>query len=760
MDKINITEELSQNFIDFSYEANSCRAFADARDGLKPGQRACLWEMYKNGYLSNKPHVKSAKISGGVISSWWPHGNTAIYETFARMSQDWINNIPEVDWHGGNGSQIISAEPSADRYTEARLSKAAEDGLMYGLKKKNVPMILNFSEDAEWPEVLPAIFPRLLVNGCQGIGLTISNTWLPHSLSEVSRVICEYLETGELNIKDLAPDFPTGGVIINKNDLYKIYTEGKGKAVVRAKVEIKGNAISILELPYQVYVEPLIDDIKKLIVSGEFDEIEEINNKSDKTRLLIEIISSNPSVTLDKLYQKTDLQKSYHANQWALISKTPKLLNLQQYLDVYVNHNIECIKREYQFDYDKAKARLEIISGLLKALEDIDNIIALIKASRSAEDAKQNLINKYSLSIAQATAIVEMKLGKLANLERIELEKEAKELEEKIEKIEKILSSKSNQIKIFKDRLTTFTGKFGRPRRTQLAQIEVPVVDNIKKPAIEEKECLVTVNKKGNIIVRSDTNNSKEQNRNINVFSRKMSTLDNLFVFSSAGKTYKIPVSSIPEGKGSPITTLVGFEPNETPLYYSPISDKKFIVFATKKGLVKKVPLSEYIGMKRKVLKATKIKDGDSVVGVTSINQEKIMLITRKGFSIFFNSSDLPISSRISVGVKGIELEQDDEVVALLVSEDSSGYLAIATISGLGKRVSLEEFPVQGRAGKGVICTKRKVTGAAIVGKKTELIVNGTRLIKAEALPVLSRDAEGNEILKSGEAVTAIEIKE
>ena len=286
---IDINQELHQNFLDFSYEANSQRAFADARDGLKPGQRACLWEMYSKKYSSNKPHVKSAKISGGVVANWWPHGTTAIYDTFARMSQNWINNIPEVDWHGANGSIQISGEAAADRYTEARLAKSTEDGLLFNINKHTVPMKPNFSEDDEWPVVFPAIYPRLMVNGCQGIGSTVANVWLPHNLNELTTILENYLTTGKLDFSTLAPDFPTGGILINKNDVKKIYETGKGKAVVRAKTDIKGNTISITEIPYQVYVEPLIESIKKLMIDNTITDILNIDNKSGKNKLLIEI---------------------------------------------------------------------------------------------------------------------------------------------------------------------------------------------------------------------------------------------------------------------------------------------------------------------------------------------------------------------------------------------------------------------------------------------------------------------------------------
>lgn len=465
---IDICDELRQNAVDFAYEANSQRAFADARDGLKPGQRACIWEMYEKGYTSTKPHVKSAKVSGGVIASWWPHGDVAIYETFARMSMPWINNIPEIDWHGANGNQIIGNAPASSRYTEARLSKATEDGMLQGIKKNNVPMIKNFSEDAEWPEVLPSIFPRLLVNGCQGIGYTLANTWLPCSLNEVSAAIINYIKTGEIDNNAVKPDFPSGGIIINGKELYKINESGRGKVVLRARTEIKKDSILITELPYQVYVEPLIDDIKKLIIEDTIIGIKDIYNKSDKKKLLIEIEceKGKSAQVLKQLFATTDLQKSYNANQYALVSKTPALLNLKDYFDIYIKHNLECIKRENEFDLKKASDRIEIVDGLLKALEDIDNIISLIKKSENAAKAQENLINKYDFTANQAKAIVEMKLGRLAHLESIELNQEKEELSNKIKEINNILSNSNKQRDILIDKLAAFTKKYGSPRKT------------------------------------------------------------------------------------------------------------------------------------------------------------------------------------------------------------------------------------------------------------------------------------------------------
>ena len=773
MNQIDITHELSQNFIDFSYEANSQRAFADARDGLKPGQRACLWEMYKSGYTSNKPHVKSAKISGAVTANWWPHGNVAIYETFARMSQDWINNIPEVDWHGGNGSQIISAEPSADRYTEARLSKATEEGLLYGLKKRNVPMILNFSEDMEWPEVFPAIFPRLLINGCQGIGVTIANTWLPHDLVDMAEVINKYLDTDVLDYSSLAPDFPSGGIIINKKDLYKIYETGKGKAILRAKTEIKGNSILVTELPYQVYIEPLIEDIKGLIKSGDLDDIEEVNNKSDKNRLLVEIVCGNPVKTLDKLFRMTDLQKSYSANQWALVSKTPELLTLKEYLDIYINHNLTCIVKESEYDYSKAKDRLEIVEGLLKALEDIDNIIALIKASKSSSDAKDNLMKKYQFSEPQAKAIVDMRLGKLANLEKVELNQERNNLVSSIEQTLLIINNKDKQKEIFSERFNAFVKKFGSHRKTEVIQLDIP---KEKKEVVvpDPIDCVVVISNKG-LIKRIPKKAFKPQKRNtvgvktngdITIFSTSTNTQDTLMVFSSKGKMYRLLVDNIPEGTntstGVLLSNLITFEENEVPMAYTTLArDNKnqYIFFATKRGIIKKVALSEYDAMKRTGIVSIKLKEGDELAAVTFINQEEMILITKNGMSIRFSTAGMPLSSRIAQGVKGMNVAEDDYVIAALPISESAEYLAVVSEDGLGKKTELKEFASQGRGGKGILCYKGKLGGAILLNKDDNILISGDNssiVVSIEDLPLLTRTSLGNVMVKNNKKVISI----
>ena len=769
INNIDICDELKQNFIDFAYEANSQRAFADARDGLKPGQRACLWEFFVKGYTSNKPHVKSAKVSGGVIATWWPHGDVAIYETFARMSQPWINNIPEVDWHGSNGNIVIGSAPASSRYTEARLNKAIEEGMFQGLKKKNVPMILNFSEDEEWPEVLPAIFPRLLVNGSQGIGVTVAQTWLPHNLTELSEVIVKYVRTGELDFSNLAPDFPTGGTIINKKDLPNIYKSGKGKAVVRAKASVEDNKIIITELPYQVYVEPLIEEIKELIQKDELTGIEEVYNKTDKKRLLIEIeCSGTPLTILNKLYAMTNLQKSYSANQFALVSKTPQLLNLKSYLDIYIQHNLECIRKEYEFDLDKAKSKLELVEGLLKALEDIDNIIALIKGSASAAAAKITLSEKYGFTENQARAIVDMKLGKLAHLESVELNEEKVQLTSNIENYTNFLKSAESQNEEFLNRLIAFAKKYGTTRKTVVAQIEIPKEE--KETVYVEPEKCVVVMTEGGLIKRVPTSSFRTQKRggkgvktqdDITSAVIRTNTVDSLMIFSNQGKMYRLLVNDIPVGtnttKGVGVKGLVPMEPEEQPtVIYSVYkdTDAKYVLFVTKNGLVKKTALEEYTETKKKTgIAAIKIKEGDELVYVTLVKDEDIVIATANGQCIRFNSMEVGATSRTTSGVKGINLNAEDYVIAATPVRDTNDELAVFTKSGLGKRMKLSELPSQKRGGKGLKSIKDALIAAVamVSDEDTMLLVgNNTSIcVVANELPSLSRGTNGNQMIKT-----------
>ena len=699
--------------------------------------------------------------------------DVAVYETFARMSQPWINNIPEVSWHGSNGNVVIGPEPASSRYTEARLSKATEDGMLQGLKKNVVPMILNFSEDEEWPEVLPAIMPRLMINGSQGIGVTIANTWLPHNLNEVANKIFHYLVTKTIDFNSIAPDFPSGGIIVNKDELHKIYETGKGKAVVRGRAEVKGSSIIITELPYQVYVEPFIEEIKKLVLDNTIPGIKDIYNKSDKTRLMIEIdCDENPDKILNQLYKLTDLQKSFSANQWALVGKTPRLLTFKDYCDIYIAHNIECIKREHTFDLNKAKDKKEIISGLVKALEDIDNIIALIKKSDNSTAAKENLIKIYNFTENQAKAIVDMKLGRLSHLEKVELNKELEDLIATIENLNNILSSQEKIENILIERLSNFVKKYGSNRRTSLMNIAIKTEDKEIETVVPE-DVVIILSQNGEI-KRVPAKNFRVQRKNgkgvksiddaiLDTISTN--TIDHLMLFTSKGKMFKMIVDNIPEGtnasKGTRINSLINLESDEHVIAITSLNRKsnaKYVVFFTKNGLIKKTELEEYMKVKRgSGIVAINLKDGDSIANVNFLNDEDVIVITKNGMSIRFETKLISPIGRVTAGVKSIKLADDDEVLAGIPITDPNDYVAVFTEKGFGKKSKLEDFPVQGRAGKGVLIYKPtpatgKLTGAVMISEKDNLLLAGrpnSICISATDVPLLTRASVGNIMIKN-----------
>ena len=681
---------------------------------------------------------------------------TAIYDTFARMSMPWINNIPEVDFHGSNGNQVIGAAPAADRYTEARLAPASEQGFLSEMKKNPVPMIKNFSEDEEWPEVLPAIFPRLAINGSQGIGVTVAQVWLPMNLGELTSAIKGYIHSGALDVSEGLIDFPTKGIIINKDDLHIIHETGKGKVILRGKVEIKGNNILITELPYQVYVEPFIDDIKKLIKEGTLTGIDDILNKSDKKRLLVEIgCTENPEQVLKMLYAKTDLQKNFNANQFALVGKTPKMLTLKDYIDIYVQHNLNCIQKEYQFDLDKATKKLEVTQGLIKALASIDDIITLIKQSDSSKDAISKLMAKYEFTEVQAKAIVDMKLGRLAKLEAIELNKTEQGLQNDITEFNHILNSETNQKELFLTRLDTFTKKFGFPRRTQLAQIEIPK-ESKSKPEFVPESCGIVITTAHTI--KRMVKTAKPKANEYFLMNQETDTGDWLSVFTAAGKMYKIQTKDIPEGttasKGIGVAALLEMG-SDTPVAYflhSQFGDGT-LLFVTSRGQIKCAKMEEFTSTRKGGVIATKLREGDSVTAVMEYHGEDVEVITKKGMSIHLRGNDIPTQGKNTLGVKGMNVAEDDSVAqVLLIPKDTIGLVVIAE-TGQGKRIPVSELPPQGRGGKGVSITpKNDFAGAVFVTKEDSRILfvmpSGVKSESARQIPLHSRVNTGVQIIK------------
>lgn len=777
----NLSRELEQNFIEYAVAVNSDRALPDSKSGLKPVARRILWGAYDSGYTSSKEHVKCARIVGDVMGKWHPHGDSSIYGALVRLSQPWIMRYPLIDFHGNMGN-ISGDGPAAYRYTNARLAKITEDGLLNGLKKKNVDFIPNYDENANEPITLPAIFPNLLCNPNSGIGVAMACSWAPHNLKEVAQAIYDVMDGKEPTLP--GPDFPTGGLIINKNDIPQIMATGRGTVKVRGQYKIEKNNIVFYEIPYGVSTEAILNSIGKACDEKEIEGISEVVDESSKKEIRI-VISCKKDVNVEgvvkKLFAKTNLQSSFSYNQVGLVDKTPTELNLKDCINIYIEHNIDCLKKELEFDLAKAKARLHIVDGLLIALEDIDNVITLIKKSENSAKAKEGLKSKYNLSEEQAKAILDMRLSKLAHMEKIALENEKKELINTINDINDILINKSRQLSIIRERLVAIVKKYGDNRRTELAQIEVPKDDKEIEAVIPEDVVVITtqtgyikrVPKKSFKVQRKKGKGVKSADSVIlDAFSTN--TIDTLMVFTSKGKMYKILVNNIPAGtnvsKGVPLTTLINCGNDESIVAVTSLNrktDAKYVVFITKKGLVKKTELEEYTKIKRSTgIAAIKIKDGDDIANVTFLKDEDLILITKKGQSIHFITTDIKPIGRTTSGVKGIKMDEDDEIVIGLPIHNEKDKVAVFTSKGLMTQTELDEFPCQGRGGKGLMIYKPKestgnIIGALMLSEEDNILAIGrpnSICISAREVPTIKRGGAGNLMIKDSIITSVVKL--
>jgi DNA gyrase subunit A len=705
------------------------------------------------------------------MAAYHPHGDSSIYGALVRLSQNWVMRYPLIDWHGSNGN-ISGDGAAAMRYTEARLSKLAEDGMLAGLKKKNVNFTVNFDETLDEPVTLPAVFPNLLCNPNTGIGVAMACNWLPHNLNEVAQSIYDYMDGKEVTLP--GPDFPTGGIIINKNDIPNIMKTGHGSVKVRGRYKIEKQNIVFYEIPYGTTIEGLLNEIGEVCDSKEVEGVVEAHDESNKKGIRI-VIKCDKDTNLDviaaKLYLKTNLQTSISYNQVALIDKTPTELNLVDCIKIYIEHNLDCIQKEAEFDLIKASDRLEIVDGLIKALEDIDNIIALIKNSESAAAAKEALIAKYQFTENQAKAILAMRLSSLAKLEAIELNKEKNELETKIKDLKNIISSQERKEEILKERLQSLVKKYGDARRTELAQIEVPKEEK-EIEAVVPEDVVVILSQSGDIkripsksfrVQRKNGKGVKSEDDAI-LGTISTNTVDNLMLFTSKGKMFKLLVDNVPVGtnisKGIKVNTIINMEADEKIIAMTSLhreSNAEYVVFFTKKGLIKKTKLEEYMKVKRSTgIAAINLKEGDSLANVTFLNDEEVVVITRKGMSIHFSTADIGAIGRVTAGVKSIKLMDDDEVVVGLPIHKETDKVAIFTSKGYAKQCVLDEFPYQGRGGKGVVVYKPteitgNVAGAAMIDEKDNILLVGTPnsiCISSKDIPLLSRVSTGNIMIK------------
>jgi len=776
-----LTQELGVNFIEYAVAVNTDRAIPDAKSGLKPVARRILYDCYINGNNYTKKHVKCASIVGDTMGRFHPHGDSSIYGALVRLAEDWTMRYPLIDFHGNRGNRDGDG-PAHYRYTEARLAKITEDGMLVGLKKKNVDYVPNYSESEDEPVTLPSYFPNLLCNPNTGIGVAMACNWAPHNLNEVAQAIYDYMDGKEPMLP--GPDFPTGGIVINSKDIPAIMRTGRGSVKIRGKYHMEGNNIVFTEIPYGVITEPLIESIGKLCDDGEIVGITDIQNESTlKTgfRLVLKCAKdANIAKIIAQLFQKTDLQSSFSYNQVALIDKTPTELNLKDCCKIYVEHNSECIKRETTFDLQKANARLNIVEGLLKALEDIDNIIVLIKKSESSVKAKDALMAKYGFNEEQAKAIIDMKLGKLAGLERIEIENEKAELIETIKTLNAILANPLNELR---KRLQEIVKKYGDARRTELTHIEEPKSKEEKEIANVPPEKCVVVLTEGGSVKRIPATSFRTQKRggkgvktqdDITEAVIRTNTVDSLMIFSDKGKMYRLVVNNIPEGtntsKGTPIKALIEMETGENiQTIYSIYrdTDAKYVLFVTKNGLVKKTALTEYVGTKKsKGIGAINIKEGDALSAVTLINEEPIILVSKNGQMIKFNSNEISATGRLTSGIKGITISADDEVVAALPLRHSEDQLAIFTTKGYGKKIAQKEITLQKRAGKGVACYKPSdingyISAAQLISDEDIVLLVGDKTsvcLNATEIPELGRISLGNIMLKGNKILSVSKV--
>lgn len=677
---MDIIQEVSQNFIDSAYDTNTNRAFPDARDGLKPGMRACLWTMYKQGYTSNKPHVKSAKIDGYVAANFWPHGTVAIYETFARMSQPFTNILPEVEFHGANGNVILGGNAiAADRYSEARLSDMAERYMLSGVNKNAVNMQLNFSEDEEWPTVLPSVFPRLLVNGSQGIGVSIANSWCCHNLTDTINVLKGYIQEDKVDNDNYLPDWPCGATIVNKDDLPRINITGKGKIITEAKYDIVGKEIRFTEFPFQVYIEPLIEEIKEGVEQDKIHNISEVFNKSDKKQTLLTVTCTNTArvqSTLEELFSFTSLRSQFNVNQIAIVGKTPKLLTLKEVCSIYAEHNLSCIKREHQFDLDKTNDRIEILDGLAKALNDIDGLIKLIKESESAAKAKEKILS-YGFTERQTDAILGMKLSRLAHLEVKEIRAELEEKQALAKKLEEIVGSQEKQKKILVERLNNLAKEFGDTRRTQVIQKEIKKMSAAK--AREEKtpeDVVICLDKLGYV---KSVPLGKFRSVAANVREEKTRTDKMVNFYSSLGKAYRLKASSfktcLNSDKGMALGAILNLEQGETIVDFSVNSECARVFFATKQGKIKVLAAKDVDGatQNKRGLPMIKLSIGDELVSVDCMDDKKYVVLESEDRQLVFPLSSIRASGKASSGRIGIALKEDESVTSVKLLDSAGG---------------------------------------------------------------------------------------
>ena len=716
MSNHDVCAELGQNFIDYAYAVNTDRAIPDAADGLKPVARRILWSMNQEKFFHDKSYVKCARVVGDVIGKYHPHGDTSVYDAMIRLAQEWNMRYPIIDWHGNKGN-IGGDGAAAMRYTECRLNPLAEVGFLNAINKNVVDMRPNYSEDIEEPVLLPALFPNLLCNQTSGIGVALACNWLPHNLKDIINIVLiPFIKGEEIDYTNLFPDFPTGGTIVNQDEVASIYRTGKGKVVLEAKYkEETRNGKKLLvfyEIPYNTKIEysdqgkskGIIPQLREGIIKEKITGVEDVRDESSKqVRIVVELAAdANIDITLNQIFAETDLRQTYNANQVALIGKTPHLLNLNQVANAYMGHNLYCIKREFEFEYQKTIDRLHILEGLIFAVQRIDSIIRVIRG----ESTHKNLGAAYpELSERQVKAILDMKLGRLSKLEEEKLVQEKEKKEEYAAYCKDIATFAKRQKEVLIERLEKLCAEFGDDRRTDVTQKKI-IKPTAKKPITQiiPQDVIVTYNKLGYLQRIPVKAYRAVKNDNI-VNSFKTQTTDMIVLFSSLGKVFRIGVDNIAEcgmkDKGTAVGSILNLEANEKILnIFSMNIDEKhpYIVGFTKNGLVKKSDKTIYLGetQNKKGMKAAGLVDGDEYISWYECNGDYAVMVSNNSYIIQFELDKVNPVGKTARGVKGISLEDGDYVIEALVCHP-----AVDTIEFKKYNKTIKGIKVQGRAGKG-----------------------------------------------------------
>lgn len=731
-----IEEEMKNAYIDYSMSVIVSRALPDVRDGLKPVHRRVLYGMTELGLASNRPHKKSARIVGEVLGKFHPHGDSAVYDTMVRMAQDWSLRYPLVDGQGNFGS-VDGDNPAAMRYTEARLRKIAEE-MLSDLDKDTVDFKLNFDDSLKEPTVLPARIPNLLVNGASGIAVGMATNMPPHNLGEVVDGIKAYIENPEIEIPELmnhvkAPDFPTGGIIYGMEGVKTAYATGRGRVVIRAKSDIETlsndrERIVITEIPYQVNKANTIQKISELINLKRIEGISDVNDESDRNgmRIVVDIKrDANSQVVLNQLFRLTPLQTSFGINNVALVKGRPKVLNLKDMIVYFVEHRHEVVVRRTEYELEEARKRAHILEGLLIALDHLDEVIALIRASRTVDEAHSGLVEKFELSDIQAKAILDMRLQRLTGLEREKIQAQYQELLEKIRHFEAILSDESLRMKIISEELDEVKDKYDNGRRTEItfAEGEIRIED-----LIANEDMILTISHQG-YIKRTPANQYRVQGRGGTGFKgtgkKEQDFVEHIFAtlthnymlfFTERGRCYWLKVYQIPFGerthKGRAIQNLIQIEAGDKVKAYITIenfedeefTNSHYIIMATKKGIVKKTSLKAYSRPRVNGINAISIREGDELLEAKLTNGEsEIVLATKSGYAVRFEESKVREMGRVAAGVRGISMaNEEDEAVGMVVIPDTERNLLVVSEKGYGKQTQIAEYRITNRGGKGV----------------------------------------------------------